>query len=451
MQLQALRRRHGWLRAIGHDRDLTPPSLPNGLPIHRVDLPGTRAVTVARRLRRRRAHGAPGGERDGALPRAPRLQGRREVRRLQQGQRDGRADGRGCSTRTRRTTSSPSTSPCRAEVVARGDRPADGLRRAARRSTQEELDRERGVVIQEIARAQRPAVRRRRAPDRPRRVRRPPARPPRARARGAPAHVLAATRSSPSAGASGPARAAARSSSATSSTCRRTRSWSRRSAASRRSRPTARYEPAPPLRARRRSSRRATPTSRTCASPTARRSTRRDRAQRAALAVYGTLLGGSMGSRLFDEIREQRGLAYSVYSVDHSFADVPILQLSAGPRVGQVRRGLHAHARDRRRAAHGRARARRRSSARAPTPPAARVLAFENTNAVARHAAHADGRVRAGDRPRRGDRACSTRSPSTHVADVARAASREEAVGGLRRPARRGRVRLTVAPPLPGR
>src|SRR3954462_8739180 len=36
-------------------------------------------------------------------------------------------------------------------------------------------------------------------------------------------------------------------------------------------------------------------------------------AQRAALQVYATLLGGSMGSRLFDEIREQRGLAYSVY------------------------------------------------------------------------------------------------------------------------------------------
>ena len=33
-------------------------------------------------------------------------------------------------------------------------------------------------------------------------------------------------------------------------------------------------------------------------------------AERAALNVYSTLLGGSMGSRLFDEIREQRGLAY---------------------------------------------------------------------------------------------------------------------------------------------
>jgi predicted Zn-dependent peptidase len=53
-------------------------------------------------------------------------------------------------------------------------------------------------------------------------------------------------------------------------------------------------------------------------------------AERAALGVYSTLLGGSMGSRLFDEIREQRGLAYSVYALDHAFADVPILQLSAG-------------------------------------------------------------------------------------------------------------------------
>ncbi len=37
-----------------------------------------------------------------------------------------------------------------------------------------------------------------------------------------------------------------------------------------------------------------------------------------------------MGSRLFDEIREKRGLCYSVYALDHSFADVPILQLGSG-------------------------------------------------------------------------------------------------------------------------
>jgi predicted Zn-dependent peptidase len=52
--------------------------------------------------------------------------------------------------------------------------------------------------------------------------------------------------------------------------------------------------------------------------------------QRAALTIYSTLLGGSMGSRLFDEIREKRGLCYSVYAISHSFADVPILQLGSG-------------------------------------------------------------------------------------------------------------------------
>ncbi|MBV9713774.1 MAG: insulinase family protein, partial [Solirubrobacterales bacterium] len=55
-----------------------------------------------------------------------------------------------------------------------------------------------------------------------------------------------------------------------------------------------------------------------------------DPRQRAALTIYSTLLGGSMGSRLFDEIREQRGLAYSVHAVAHAYADVPVLQLSAG-------------------------------------------------------------------------------------------------------------------------
>jgi predicted Zn-dependent peptidase len=51
---------------------------------------------------------------------------------------------------------------------------------------------------------------------------------------------------------------------------------------------------------------------------------------RAALVIYSTLLGGTMGSRLFDEIREQRGLAYSVHAGGHAYADVPLLQLSAG-------------------------------------------------------------------------------------------------------------------------
>ena len=54
-------------------------------------------------------------------------------------------------------------------------------------------------------------------------------------------------------------------------------------------------------------------------------------AERAALSIYSVLLGGSMGSRLFDEIREKRGLCYSVYAVAHTFADLPMLQLGLGP------------------------------------------------------------------------------------------------------------------------
>ncbi|HEY5260722.1 MAG TPA: insulinase family protein [Solirubrobacteraceae bacterium] len=108
--------------------------------------------------------------------------------------------------------------------------------------------------------------------------------------------------------------------------------------------------------------------------------------ERAALSIYSTLLGGSMGSRLFEEIREKRGLCYSVYAVAHAFADVPILQLGSGldsskcieaysrmrEIVGELRRdGPTREEVDRARAyAAGRL-----------------VLAFENTNAVARYGA----------------------------------------------------------------
>jgi predicted Zn-dependent peptidase len=51
---------------------------------------------------------------------------------------------------------------------------------------------------------------------------------------------------------------------------------------------------------------------------------------RAAMAVYATLLGGSMGSRLFDEIREQRGLCYAIRSYAWSHADTSSLEVTAG-------------------------------------------------------------------------------------------------------------------------
>lgn len=113
----------------------------------------------------------------------------------------------------------------------------------------------------------------------------------------------------------------------------------------------------------------------------------KDPAQRAALTIYSTLLGGSMGSRLFDEIREQRGLCYSVYSVDHAFADAPILQLGSGldsskaveayTRMREIVAELHHDGPKEEEVERARAYAAGR-----------RVLAFENTNAVARYAAN---------------------------------------------------------------
>ena len=55
-----------------------------------------------------------------------------------------------------------------------------------------------------------------------------------------------------------------------------------------------------------------------------------DPRSRAAFAIYATLLGGSAGSRLFDEIREQRGLAYAVSATSYPLADVAVLEVSAG-------------------------------------------------------------------------------------------------------------------------
>jgi predicted Zn-dependent peptidase len=108
--------------------------------------------------------------------------------------------------------------------------------------------------------------------------------------------------------------------------------------------------------------------------------------QRAALSIYSTLLGGSMGSRLFEEIREKRGLCYSVYAVDHAFADVPILQLGSGLESAKCieaytrMREIVNELRDDGPTPEEVERARAYAAGRV-------VLAFENTGAVARHAA----------------------------------------------------------------
>lgn len=49
-----------------------------------------------------------------------------------------------------------------------------------------------------------------------------------------------------------------------------------------------------------------------------------------ALQVYSTILGGGMSSRLFQEVREERGLAYSVYSFSSSHNDTGLFGIYAG-------------------------------------------------------------------------------------------------------------------------
>ena len=52
--------------------------------------------------------------------------------------------------------------------------------------------------------------------------------------------------------------------------------------------------------------------------------------RRATLTVLNSVLGGGMSSRLFQEIRERRGLAYSVYSFSPSYSDAGLFGIYAG-------------------------------------------------------------------------------------------------------------------------
>ena len=108
--------------------------------------------------------------------------------------------------------------------------------------------------------------------------------------------------------------------------------------------------------------------------------------QRMAFGIYSILLGGSMGSRLFDEIREQRGLAYSVFSMAHVAGDYSALVLGAGlesaktveafTRMKEIVAELATDGPTEEEVERARAYVAGR-----------RVLSFENTNAVAGYAA----------------------------------------------------------------
>ncbi|MEO8906736.1 MAG: pitrilysin family protein [Microbacteriaceae bacterium] len=52
--------------------------------------------------------------------------------------------------------------------------------------------------------------------------------------------------------------------------------------------------------------------------------------RRGTMSVLNSILGGGMSSRLFQEVREKRGLAYAVYSFSAAFSDAGIFGLYAG-------------------------------------------------------------------------------------------------------------------------
>jgi predicted Zn-dependent peptidase len=58
--------------------------------------------------------------------------------------------------------------------------------------------------------------------------------------------------------------------------------------------------------------------------------------------LYSSILGGGMSSRLFQNVRENKGLAYSVYSVSSSFVEDGIFLIYAGVGLERERETLEA-------------------------------------------------------------------------------------------------------------
>ncbi len=61
---------------------------------------------------------------------------------------------------------------------------------------------------------------------------------------------------------------------------------------------------------------------------------------RFALAILDTILGGGMSSRLFQEIREKRGLAYSIYSYHTLFSEKGLIAIYAGTHPSKAKEVL---------------------------------------------------------------------------------------------------------------
>lgn len=72
----------------------------------------------------------------------------------------------------------------------------------------------------------------------------------------------------------------------------------------------------------------------------------RDDERRYALRVLDTLFGGTSSSRLFQEVRERRGLAYSVYSYTAQFSDTGQVGLYLGTRADNLAPALEVVAQE---------------------------------------------------------------------------------------------------------
>lgn len=64
----------------------------------------------------------------------------------------------------------------------------------------------------------------------------------------------------------------------------------------------------------------------------------REHPMKYAAAIFNTLFGGGMSSRLFQKVREENGLTYSIYSYTTAFADTGVFSVYAGMNPNQAER-----------------------------------------------------------------------------------------------------------------
>lgn len=61
-----------------------------------------------------------------------------------------------------------------------------------------------------------------------------------------------------------------------------------------------------------------------------------------AMAILTTILGGTMSSRLFQNVREQKGLAYSVYAMNHGYSKMGTFMIYAGVSHSNIHKAISA-------------------------------------------------------------------------------------------------------------